>query len=297
MPLSDRLDSDSGFDDLGTAGFVQVPQFLDLEHARTLLAEARELDGRGVLRHGAVGRGPKKRLRSELRSDRIFWLDSRDLSDAQAAYWELMHRLKDRLNRIFYLGLFELEAHLACFPTGGFYRPHLDRHRGTRSRVVSAVTYLDEDWCQSDGGQLRIFTDREAGERGPYLDIFPEPGKLVLFLSGDVWHEVREAGRERHTLTGWFRRRESPFGLIDDGAGCTDGRELNRESEEDGMLLNNGAGSIPGLIWIEHRYFQQKQKRLENGTGFSGHRQELASSGEHMRGLASNADSSISARW
>ena len=43
-------------------------------------------------------------------------------------------------------------------------------------------------------------------------DVAPTAGTLVVFLSGDVPHEVLAAGRERLSLTGWFRRRgNEPF--------------------------------------------------------------------------------------
>jgi Rps23 Pro-64 3,4-dihydroxylase Tpa1-like proline 4-hydroxylase len=41
------------------------------------------------------------------------------------------------------------------------------------------------------------------------LDILPMAGRLVLFLSGEFWHEVRPAKRPRMSLTGWFRTREA----------------------------------------------------------------------------------------
>jgi len=39
------------------------------------------------------------------------------------------------------------------------------------------------------------------------LQISPEGGTLVAFLSGRFEHEVLPATRERYSLTGWFRRR------------------------------------------------------------------------------------------
>jgi SM-20-related protein len=43
-------------------------------------------------------------------------------------------------------------------------------------------------------------------------DVQPTGGCLVVFLSGEVPHEVLPATRERLSLTGWFRRRgNEPF--------------------------------------------------------------------------------------
>ncbi|MNE16796.1 hypothetical protein D3C76_1271070 [compost metagenome] len=73
--------------------------------------------------------------------------------------------------------------------------------------MVSAVLYLNEGWQSHDGGQLRMFL-----ADGVEHDVEPVAGCLVVFLSGEVPHEVLPAGRERLSLTGWFRRRgNDPF--------------------------------------------------------------------------------------
>lgn len=38
-------------------------------------------------------------------------------------------------------------------------------------------------------------------------DVLPTGGCLVVFMSGEVPHEVMPATRDRLSLTGWFRRR------------------------------------------------------------------------------------------
>ena len=38
-------------------------------------------------------------------------------------------------------------------------------------------------------------------------DALPEGGTLLLMMSGDVEHEVRETHRERQCVVGWFRER------------------------------------------------------------------------------------------
>jgi SM-20-related protein len=91
-------------------------------------------------------------------------------------------------------------------PAGGFLR-HLDRFRDDDRRTVSAVLYLNEGWQPDDGGQLRMFLDGDVEH-----DVQPIAGSLVVFLSGAIPHEVLPAGRERLSLTGWFRRRgNDPF--------------------------------------------------------------------------------------
>jgi SM-20-related protein len=75
--------------------------------------------------------------------------------------------------------------------------------------MVSAVIYLTHDWLPEHGGQLRMFL-----KDGAQYDVQPTGGSLVVFLSGDMPHEVLPATRDRLSLTGWFRRRGSePFEL------------------------------------------------------------------------------------
>jgi SM-20-related protein len=106
-----------------------------------------------------------------------------------------------------YLGLEDFESHFALYPPGAFYLKHLDRFRDDDRRMVSAVVYLNEGWLPEHGGQLRMYLD-EGGE----YDVVPVGGCLVVFLSGEVPHEVLPAMRERLSLTGWFRRRgNEPF--------------------------------------------------------------------------------------
>lgn len=193
---------------LAGPGHAVVPDFLDVNTVAALRGEIEAFRSRGILREAAVGRGGERQVRSEIRGDEVLWLDPHNLTKPQSFYREAMESLRIELNRALFLGLFDLEAHLACYPPGAFYKPHLDCHRGVSARLVSAILYLNEEWSASDGGQLRLYTDRVAGLSGPSLDILPEAGKLVLFLSTDFWHEVLPARRERFSLTGWFRRRD-----------------------------------------------------------------------------------------
>ncbi|HEY5930165.1 MAG TPA: 2OG-Fe(II) oxygenase, partial [Burkholderiales bacterium] len=65
--------------------------------------------------------------------------------------------------------------------------------------------YLNQDWRDADGGELRLYLEREPLTR--HVDIRPDGGTLVLFLSEKFPHEVLPAKRERHSLTGWFKAR------------------------------------------------------------------------------------------
>jgi len=112
----------------------------------------------------------------------------------------------------------------------GFYGRHFDSggdDNMTRRRKISLLLYLNEDgWCaERDGGMLRAYLPhhrstkrmktgssnidgamdtKEGSSAAPVQDVIPEGGKLVLFDSKLVEHEVLPTNRERIAVVGWF---------------------------------------------------------------------------------------------
>ncbi|WP_053148324.1 2OG-Fe(II) oxygenase [Pseudomonas sp. Pf153] len=187
-------------DDLAERGWSQQDLFLSDDLTRALAAECRQRAAEGELAPAAVGRGPFSEIREGIRGDRIQWIEP---GQAQACdrYLGLMDSLREAMNRGLFLGLEDFESHFALYPPGAFYLKHVDRFRDDDRRMVSAVLYLNDDWLPDQGGQLRMYLD------GAEHDVLPRGGCLVVFLSGDIPHEVLPATRDRLSLTGWFRRR------------------------------------------------------------------------------------------
>ncbi|WP_442111375.1 2OG-Fe(II) oxygenase [Pseudomonas sp. NUPR-001] len=193
-------------DDLATHGWSQQDIFLPASLTLALAAECRNRAAEGELAPAAVGRGSAQGVREGIRGDHIQWLEPGQ-AECCDQYLELMDSLREALNRGLYLGLEDFECHFALYPPGAFYRKHLDRFRDDDRRTVSAVIYLNPDWLPEDGGQLRM-----SLKNGEEHDVQPVGGCLVVFLSGDIPHEVLPANRERLSVTGWFRRRgNEPF--------------------------------------------------------------------------------------
>lgn len=190
---------------LAEKGWCALPGFLPGELTRRLADEARRLGESGQLRPAATGQGAQRAVRNGLRDDAIAWLDEHAASAAQQEYLARMEELRLAANRELQLGLFDLEAHFARYPAGARYRKHLDTFRQDGRRTLSVICYLNPDWRESDGGQLRIHLDE--AEAGHCIDIAPAGGTLACFLSHRFPHEVLPATRERLSLTGWFRRR------------------------------------------------------------------------------------------
>ena len=75
-----------------------------------------------------------------------------------------------------------------------------------RGRVVTAILYLNKsDW--DSGGELRVFDHHEKGEERDEkgIDIIPTGGKLILFDSSKVEHQVLASYGDdhRYALTCW----------------------------------------------------------------------------------------------
>ena len=193
-------------DDLAEHGWSQQNIFLPLDLTRALAAECRKRAAEGELAPAAVGRGLSSEIREGIRGDHIQWIDPGQ-TEACDSYLSLMDSLREAINRGLFLGLEDFESHFAMYPPGAFYLKHVDRFRDDDRRMVSAVVYLNDAWLPEHGGQLRMYLD---GDR--VHDVQPTGGCLVVFLSGEVPHEVLPATRDRLSLTGWFRRRgNDPF--------------------------------------------------------------------------------------
>ena len=193
-------------DDLYAQGWSQQNIFLPEALTLELAAECRKRAAEGELAPAAVGRGPAQEIREGIRGDHIQWLEEGDAVVCDR-YMTVMDSLRLAINRSLFLGLEDFESHFAMYPPGAFYLRHLDRFRDDDRRTVSAVIYLNDEWLPEHGGQLRMYL-----KDGVELDVVPSGGCLVVFLSGEVPHEVLPATRERLSLTGWFRRRgNEPF--------------------------------------------------------------------------------------
>ncbi|MHB8455894.1 MAG: 2OG-Fe(II) oxygenase [Acidiferrobacterales bacterium] len=192
--------------DLEQYGWSICPDFLEPAQTSELAMEARKLSESGALHPAAVGRGGKRDVRAETRGDRICWLDPVRVSKVQQSVMDALEALRLAINSVLYLGLFEYEGHFAVYPRGAFYSRHLDQFQDNPQRVMSCILYLNEGWCESDGGQLRLYLDSAADSL--HMDINPQGGTLVTFLSDRFYHEVLPATRERLSLTGWFRVRD-----------------------------------------------------------------------------------------
>ena len=120
-------------------------------------------------------------------------------------------------------------------PGGSVYPLHIDNPQGLSAgdtRRLTCILYMNPEYQDGDGGELRIFcgggsstitannTDGssssitgETKKRGDVVDITPDGGRMVLFWSDEIPHEVLPTApnanksdemRDRYALTVWI---------------------------------------------------------------------------------------------
>jgi len=203
---SEQAHSATVVESLATQGWCEIADFLSPAEWQPMAVEARLMYANGGFRMAGVGHGKGMKIRPEIRSDRVRWIDPLEPSLLQQAWLQRIEALRLAINASLMDGLFDYETHFAMYPPGCFYRRHLDRFSDVSYRTVSCILYLNDDWKKEDGGDLRMYLPDGAGKE-TYIDIMPSGGKAVFFLSKDFEHMVMPSKRQRLSLTGWFCQR------------------------------------------------------------------------------------------
>jgi SM-20-related protein len=157
----------------------------------------------GALNEARVGRANDAVIRSGIRGDATLWLGDAPTYEAEADAVRAINELRAAINEALFVGATETELHYAHYPAGAFYKIHRDRFGDDDARLVSLVFYLNENWLETDGGELVIYDDTQA----QLHRVAPLAGTMVAFLSERFPHEVLPATVPRLSLTGWLRRR------------------------------------------------------------------------------------------
>ncbi|SIN83336.1 2OG-Fe(II) oxygenase [Algoriphagus halophilus] len=184
--------------------YAIIDDFISEELRVSLLKEQSELLEAGKFRIAAVGKGEKKQVRTEIRNDQVLWIDSDNLNKFERQYWSKVEEIRKAINQRCYLGLKSFEAHFARYPIGSFYVRHMDQFQQVLYRLVTVIIYLNDSWEEEDEGTLRMYLPQEDGSE-KILDVLPKGGRLVVFMSGEIPHEVMPTKKERISITGWLR--------------------------------------------------------------------------------------------
>ena len=133
------------------------------------------------------------------RRDKTQWLEPD--GGLQSDFLGFADGLRDYLNRELYLGLSYYESHFAIYEEGDFYETHLDCFQKSKNRVVTTVYYLNEEWDDSDGGELVVYDSNNNF----LAKITPKANTFIAFMSEKFPHEVLPTKKTRYSIAGWFR--------------------------------------------------------------------------------------------
>lgn len=192
---------DRVIDTLVEHDFCVEPGFFDAALINGLYQELKQRIDSQQLTEARVGKGAQQSRVVDIRGDAIHWLDGE--SEAQRQFMAIMDEYLQRLNHSLFLGLNELEAHFAHYPSGSGYQKHLDSFQNNNLRRITIVVYLNPDWDEADGGQLQIFDGDKVID-----EVCPKGGTLVSFISEKISHQVAITHKQRFSIAGWFRVRD-----------------------------------------------------------------------------------------
>ena len=183
-----------------------VDNFFSREEVLALRGSLLEKYEEDKFRKSAIGNQANEKIIEAIRGDFILWLDEDKANDAERAFFAKLNDFQEYLNRTCFMGINEKEFHYAVYPEGTFYKRHLDTFQNDSRRKLSIVCYLnDEDWQPEYGSELTIYVDENGNERS--IDIYPVQGRMVVFESQVLEHEVKPVKRERLSITGWLKTR------------------------------------------------------------------------------------------
>lgn len=182
---------DQILDDLDQHGFSIVDDAYSSEYQHAVSQEC--LSHLNEFRNAAIQNG----VVNNIRSDHILWLQPE--FQISHLHIQTLQQFSQILNRAFYLGIKDVEAHFACYHAGEFYTLHRDNPQDKNGRMISSVYYLHGQWQTDWGGELRL-QDKD----GQWHIIQPKPNRMALFQS-DLLHEVLISKQQRLSITAWLR--------------------------------------------------------------------------------------------
>ena len=185
-------------DGLAEDGVAIINDFLTGAEVQSILAQDDFKNGMLQFKKAGVGKSQEKQINEAIRGDYIQWIDKATAQPPVQAYLNKLTGLISFVNQSLFLSLKDYEVHMTIYPAGSYYKRHLDQFKKDDHRKLSLICYLNENWKEEEGGQLRIYQQQK------HFDILPVAGRLVCFRSDQLEHEVLPATRARLSLTGWI---------------------------------------------------------------------------------------------
>ena len=186
--------------------YAVVEDFFTSAEVEQLRASLLVKHNEDAFKKAAIGNRVNELIVKSIRGDVILWIDEARSNPAETLFFNKINDLVTYLNRTCFLGILQKEFHYALYPTGTFYKRHLDTFQNDDRRKLSFVCYLNEaGWEPENGGELVLYLN-ENGTETPKM-IYPLPGRVVVFESQVIEHEVKPVNKERLSITGWLKTR------------------------------------------------------------------------------------------
>ncbi len=175
-------------------------QFLSDTLSKGLQQNIHQLEKDGLMTAAGIGNEATKDANQKMRGDKIYWMDKRHDNVFEQAFLQQIEDFIDRLNQTCFTGINGYEFHYAVYEEGSSYKKHIDQFKNDSNRKYSLINYLNENWLEEDGGQLRMYQEDGVQQVSPIAQT------AVFFKSDEMVHEVMVANRSRMSITGWLKR-------------------------------------------------------------------------------------------
>lgn len=204
IPFEENRLYESIISDILDQGYSICDTFLEEYLVELLREELKSLYETNYLKKAAIGNRVNESIEKNIRGDYIQWIDEVKANSVEKQFFNTLNAFKNYLNKTCFMGLLHQEFHYAVYPQGTFYKKHIDTFQNDDRRKLSMVCYLnDQTWEASNGGELVLYP-----EGSPDVVIYPLPGRVVIFESQILEHEVKEViNDKRLSITGWLKTR------------------------------------------------------------------------------------------
>ena len=193
-------------EDLLAQQYSIVEDFFTAEEVSILRQSLVEKHEEDAFKKAAIGNRVNEIIVKSIRGDVILWMDELQANEAEMLFFNRINNLVNYLNKTCFLGILHKEFHYALYPEGTYYKRHLDTFQNDDRRKLSFVCYLNEEgWLPENGGELVLYLDENGKETEKV--IYPFPGRVVIFESQIIEHEVKPVNKERMSITGWLKTR------------------------------------------------------------------------------------------
>lgn len=180
-------------------GFAIGSGFFSVEVIEGLRNNLLQKKASGMMHPAGIGAKFDFQTNLRVRGDSICWIENNSTNHYECIFLDRIRAFSTYLNQTCFTRINDMEFHYAYYDKGSFYKRHRDQFRADKGRQFSFVLYLNEDWHEEDGGELRMFY--------PEYSVYVQPklGNIVFFKSSEVEHEVRKTERARMSIAGWLK--------------------------------------------------------------------------------------------